>query len=193
MRLTVSFLLCLLLAGQAGAESYRDIQKRRPDLFHPETGLRIARQRAPTPDDIPPPIRKVDVEEAAGLAANGAVVIDVFGASQSRYDELEGTWLVREPRRSLPGATWLPETGRGVLRPDMRSYLAENVDRLTQGDRNRPIVVFCIADCWMSWNAAQHIAKTGYTSVHWFRLGTDGWRDAGHKLVPVLPVPVTVE
>ncbi|MEM7425479.1 MAG: rhodanese-like domain-containing protein [Pseudomonadota bacterium] len=181
------------LADSALADSYKDIQARRPELFHPETGYRIDRQRAPTPDDIPPPSRLVTADEAAVLIAQDAVAVDVFGALQSRYDELDGKWLVSQRRSSLPGAVWLPETGRGVLDETMSRYLRSNLERLTKADKAHPIIVFCVADCWMSWNAAQRIAKLGYQNVHWLRHGTDGWLDTGRTLAPVDPVPVNVE
>ncbi|MDJ0824774.1 MAG: rhodanese-like domain-containing protein [Rhodobacter sp.] len=185
--------LLFALTTLALAEPYRAIQDRRPEQFHPETGYRIDRQRAPTPDDIPGPAQPISAAEAKALLAKGALAIDVFGAAQSRYDELDGTWLVSKERLSLPGATWLPETGRGVLDATMQRYLADTLARLTQGDPTRPLIVYCIADCWMSWNAAQRIAALGYTEVHWFRHGTDGWRDIGEPLVPVDPIPVGVE
>ena len=183
----------LLAAGAAEARSWQEMRAERPELFHPETGYRIDRQRAPTPEDVPPPAAVVDAAEARALIEGGALALDVSAAAQSRYDELDGTWLVREPRMSLPGAVWLPETGRGTLSEEMRAYLAGNLARLTGGDRRRPIVVFCVADCWMSWNAARRIAALGYERVLWFRLGTDGWLDAGWPLAPVEPVPVAVD
>ena len=187
--------LMVAAMGASGlqAESTESIRDRKPDLFHPDTGLRIARQRAPTPDDIPGPATMVDAVTVAGLLQSGALAIDVFGALQSRYDELDGTWLVRGPRDTLPGAVWLPEIGRGVLTAEMQAYLASNLARLTHGDLARPVIVLCVADCWMSWNAAQRIADLGYSQVHWFRLGTDGWLDEGYTLMPVMPVPVAVE
>jgi PQQ-dependent catabolism-associated CXXCW motif protein len=187
--------LCLALGAAlpVTAEPYSHIQDRRPDLFDPETGYRIARQRAPTPEDIPPPARLVSAAQARALIEAGALALDVYGASQSRFDELDGTWLVAEPRGSLPGAIWLPETGRGQLSDVMQRYLSDNVAQATQGDQTRPIVVYCIADCWMSWNAAQRLTAMGYQSVHWYRLGTDGWLDEDWPLTPVEPVPVAVD
>ena len=182
-----------LQAGLAGAESYGSVMERRPELFHPETGYRIDRHRAPTPDDIPPPARRVSALRAKVLMAKGAVVLDVYGAAQSRYDELNGTWLVSESRMSLPGAVWLPEVGRGVLEPEMEAYLARELERLTEGSKAKAVIVFCVADCWMSWNAAQRIAALGYLRVFWLRLGTDGWRELGWPMEPVEPVPVKVE
>ena len=185
--------LLALQAALAWAESYVSVMERRPELFHPETGYRIDLHRAPTPQDIPPPAKRVSALRAKVLMAKGAVVLDVYGAAQSRYDELDGTWLVSEPRMSLPGAVWLPEVGRGVLEPEMERYLAREVERLTEGAKAKAIVVFCVADCWMSWNAAQRIAGLGYLRVFWLRLGTDGWRDLGWPMEPVTPVPVAVE
>jgi PQQ-dependent catabolism-associated CXXCW motif protein len=193
MILRALVLVSLCLAGPAGAESFAEAQAKRPELFDPETGYRIGRQRAPTPEDIPPPARLVGSVEAAALIAAGALVLDVYGAAQSRFDELDGTWLVSEPRLSLPGALWLPETGRGQLDPVMQAYLADNLAAAMGGDLDRPIVVFCIADCWMSWNAAQRISAMGYSAVHWYRLGTDGWLDEGWTLERVDPVPVGVD
>lgn len=184
--------LLLCVSGANGAD-IATLRARNPEHFDAATGYRIAHQRAPTPDDIPGPAAPVSPEEARALLEGGAVALDVFGASQSRFDELDGTWLVSEPRLSLPGAVWLPEVGRGVLDEAMSRYLAENLDRLTGGDMARPFVVFCVADCWMSWNASQRIAGLGYENVYWFRLGTDGWLDIGGVLQPVEPVPVSVD
>lgn len=185
--------LVWLLSGPLWAEPYASIMDRRPDLFDPETGYRIARHRAPTPDDIPGDIPVIAAEDVSALVDDGALLLDVFGAAQSRFDELDGTWLVSKKHPSLPGAIWLPETGRGALEPQIARFLEDNLETASGGDKTHPIVVFCIADCWMSWNAAQRIARLGYSRVYWFRTGTDGWLDAGQELVPIDPVPVNVE
>ncbi|MDJ0820280.1 MAG: PQQ-dependent catabolism-associated CXXCW motif protein [Paracoccaceae bacterium] len=189
----VVLLALSVIATDGQAEPYIETQEKRPDLFDPVTGYRIARHRAPTPDDIPPPAQLVGPEEARALLEQGALPVDVYGAAQSRFDELDGTWLVSEQRHSLPGAVWLPETGRGQLAPVMQRYLADNLAALTGGDTDHPLVIYCIADCWMSWNAAQRISAMGYTRVYWFRLGTDGWLDIGAQLSPVDPVPVDTD
>ncbi len=193
MKCCLLLAMAVMLSSPAWAESYRSIQDRKPDLFHVETGFRIDRQRAPVPDDIPPPARKIDLTALVRLAGKGAILLDVFGALQSRYDELDGTWLVGKKRESIPGAVWLPEVGRGVLEPILEKYLASNLKRLSEGDLAKPIVVFCVSDCWMSWNAAQRIAKLGYSDVSWFPLGTDGWLESGQALKRVDPVPVDTD
>lgn len=181
-----------LVAPLAFGRSVDEIRAERPDLFHPETGLRIGRYRAPTPDAAPGAVR-VDAADARSLIESGAVALDVGAAAQSRYDELDGAWLVSKPHASLPGAVWLPEVGRGALDQTMRRYLASNLDALAAGDKTAPVLVFCIADCWMSWNAAQRVAGLGYRRVYWFPEGLDGWLDAGWELSPVDPVPVDVD
>ncbi len=191
--LSLVIVLLAVVGAEALAASYKELQARRPELFHPETGFRVERQRAPTPDDIPPPSKTIDADEAARLLDAGALALDVFGALQSRYDELDGTWLVSKRRSSLPGAIWLPETGRGTLNKAMQAYLTSNLKRLAGGDPDRPIVVFCVADCWMSWNAAQRISGLGYKNVHWLRHGIDAWLDTGRTLEPVDPVPVNAD
>lgn len=193
MRLILALCVLCLPVEIAVAETYASHQERRPDLFDVETGYRIGRQRAPTPEDIPGPAVLVSPSEARGLLQAGAVALDVLGAQQSRFDELDGTWLVSKQRMSLPGAVWLPEVGRGRLSEVMARYLAENLEQVTGGDHTRAFVVFCVADCWMSWNAAQRVAALGYSQVYWYRLGTDGWLDHGWPLSPVDPVPVRVD
>ena len=184
--------VCLLPTPHGMAASTEEHRAKRPDLFHPETGLRIARQRAPTPDDVPG-ARRISAVDVQSLQQTGAHLLDVGAAAQSRYDELDGTWLVRGQHRTLPGAVWLPEVGRGTLTPEMKVYLTRNVQKLTRGDRDAPIIVFCIADCWMSWNATQRLTAMGYTNVLWFSEGIDGWLDEGLPIQPVTPVPVSVE
>lgn len=191
--LAAATLATALFASPAQSASYKDLHAARPEMFDAASGYRIDRQRAPTPDDIPPPAQRANADKARQLIAEGAIAIDVLGAAQSRYDELDGTWLVSKRRLSLPGATWLPEVGRGTLTDEMQAYFRDNLERLTEGEHATPLLIFCVADCWMSWNAAQRAASYGYTNVHWFREGSDGWRDMGWALEPVDPVAVNVD
>lgn len=192
---TVIATLCLfcLFAAPLRSAPYDALQSARPELFDPATGYRVDRHRAPTPEDIPPPAQVVDAQQVRDLLARGALPLDVYGAAQSRFDELDGSWLVSKPRKSLPGALWLPETGAGAIEPAILSYLTDNLRKATAGNRDHPIVVYCISDCWISWNAAQRVVGLGYTQVFWFRNGTDGWLDIGGSLDVVQPVPVAVD
>ena len=58
------------------------------------------------------------------------------------------------------------------------------------GDKRRPLKFFCMADCWMSWNAVKRAAEFGYGHVHWFAEGTDGWWELDRPLVAAEPPPV---
>ena len=50
----------------------------------------------------------------------------------------------------------------------------------------RPVIVFCLADCWMSWNAALRLHRAGL-NVAWYGAGRDGWAASGLALAPVIP------
>jgi PQQ-dependent catabolism-associated CXXCW motif protein len=75
----------------------------------------------------------------------------------------------------VPGSIWLPDTGYGVLAPAMQQYFEHGLEQASGGDRNRMLVFYCLANCWMSWNAAKRAIAIGYTHVAWFPDGTDGW------------------
>ena len=76
---------------------------------------------------------------------------------------------------SIPGAIWLPNTGFEALSPDEAAYLQAGLDHATKGNRDQPIVIFCRADCWMSWNVAKRALELGYTQVIWYPDGPEGW------------------
>ena len=148
-----------------------------PDLFDPESGLRLARYSAPTPSDIPG-ARRVSAAEVRRLVGNGAVAIDVTSQEAG-----EGQ------RATIPNAVWLPEAGEGLLFVDAREALAAQLKKGAGGDLNRPVVVFAETDLWLSWNAARRIALMGYSNVNWYPEGVDHWRDLGWALVRVGPGP----
>lgn len=84
----------------------------------------------------------------------------------------------------------MANVGLGKLTPELQKYLASNLQRLTGGNLERPIIVFCLADCWMSWNAVQRTAALGYKRIFWYSDGTDGWRDWDRPLEVKLPEPL---
>ena len=120
------------------------------------------------------------------------LLIDVLPSPRrpAGISDEDDLWFPPE-RYSIPGSVWLPNTGFGVLPVEEERYLRANLERLTGGDRSRPIVIFCLADCWMSWNAARRAVAWGYTSVIWYPHGTDDWEEAGLPLVEVSPVQRT--
>lgn len=184
-----SLFASLVISTGALAESYTSYQAKRPDLFDPETGLRIARIRSPVPEDIPGDIHVVTAPQVVDLLAQGALPLDVLGARNTYIDPLTGEWIVSIDHSSLPGAVWIPELGRAKLSDQLAGYMGRALAEATAGQFDRALVVYCRADCWMSWNAAQRVRQMGYSQVHWFRNGTDGWLDHGGSLEPVSPVP----
>jgi len=154
----------------------------------PDTGLRMERYRSPVPADVPGGTTLDNTAAAALHTNNSAIFIDVYPPTGMGPDPLDGHWVTSEKRDSIPGAIWLPETGRGTLLPDAQDYFARNLNRLSAGDPSAAIVFFCTADCWQSWNAARRAIGSGYTDVYWYPLGTDGWLESGYPLQPVQPV-----
>jgi PQQ-dependent catabolism-associated CXXCW motif protein len=84
---------------------------------------------------------------------------------------------------------WLPDVGRGELNSQLEFYFRTNLEWATHGRRDTPVIFYCLADCWMSWNATKRAASWGYTQVFWYRDGTDGWAAANLPLAPAEAVP----
>ena len=88
---------------------------------------------------------------------------------------------------TLRGAYWLPGAGRGSHYFDpTQQQLAGYLNQLTQGDKSRPLVFFCVnARCWLSYNASLRAAALGYVRVYWYRGGIEAWMEAGLPLARV--------
>ena len=54
-------------------------------------------------------------------------------------------------------------------------------------------MIYCQADCWMSWNAAKRALSYGYTNVAWYPDGTEGWERAHLADEESQPEPRTPE
>ncbi|MEL6315810.1 MAG: PQQ-dependent catabolism-associated CXXCW motif protein, partial [Pseudomonadota bacterium] len=66
-------------------------------------------------------------------------------------------------------------------------YFREGLVAATKGDATRPVVIFCLEECWMSWNAAKRAIEWGYSDVYWLPEGTDGWSLWDYPLERVAP------
>ncbi|NKJ42955.1 rhodanese-like domain-containing protein [Novosphingobium sp. SG720] len=152
-------------------------------------GYRSAAFRAPVDRD-PAPATAISPAQALGLAPGAALFLDVLPAEGARRDGASGAWQLASPHQTIPGALWYPETGRSPPDPVLWQALAARVAAFRQQHRGAPIVVFCRADCWMSWNVARRLALGGVTGVRWLAEGIEGWHDAGGSLVDTAPVPV---
>ncbi|MBT2971588.1 MAG: hypothetical protein B6D72_00780 [gamma proteobacterium symbiont of Ctena orbiculata] len=157
-------------------------------------GYRIARYRAPLPAE-PPAGKRLDTTQLAELmSGENPLLLDVQAITlRPETEEFGITWLPSGQRWHIPGSVWLPNVGYGRLEPRILSYLKENLARLTQGDRDRALVFYCVVDCWMSWNAVKRADAMGYRNLYWYPEGSDGWQDAGLELVPGHPVALDSE
>jgi PQQ-dependent catabolism-associated CXXCW motif protein len=152
------------------------------------SGYRMQDYRAPTPATLAG-ASVVGTKEAENLWKGGAGFVDVLPHAP-RPANLPPETIWRETARmNIPGSIWLPDTGYGALAAETENYLRAGLDRITNGDRGRLVVIYCRRDCWMSWNAAKRALAMGYKNIAWYPDGTDGWEGAGLPLRAAVPAP----
>jgi PQQ-dependent catabolism-associated CXXCW motif protein len=150
-------------------------------------GYRMENYRAPTPLTLAG-ARVITTAQARALWKSGtAAFVDVLAHAPKPANLPPGTLWLDKPRMDIPGSIWLPDTGYGKLAAPTETYLRNGLVRVTKGDRAKLIAIYCLADCWMSWNAAKRALAMGYKNVAWYPAGTDGWRDAGLPLQAAVP------
>lgn len=132
----------------------------------------------------------INTAEARALLDRRDVVwIDLLPRPRRPQGLPDGTLWLPSPRYGVPGSLWLPEAGRGALSAATEAWFRTTVTHATGDDRDRPIVFYCLAECWMSWNAAKRVAGWGYRQVLWYRDGIDAWEAAGLPTEVLQPVP----
>lgn len=185
MVLLQAMMVPLLAHGQAGLAA--PIRSAAP-LFDPVSGYRIDSYRGVV--GAPPEgVARVDAAQVQRLIRSGAILIDVNPAPGARWDERTKRLILAEPHASISRAHWFPESGRGRLGPGIEPWFLAGVRRLAQHHPHRPVVVFCQADCWMSWNATLRLHRAGVGNLLWFGDGLDGWKDRGLPVRAVRPEP----
>jgi PQQ-dependent catabolism-associated CXXCW motif protein len=161
---------------------------RAAEISEPE-GYRLADYRAPTPATLRG-AKVIHTGEAERIwRSREATFVDVMPRPPRPRNLPEGTLWRDKPRSNIPASIWLPDTGYGELAPSMADYFAKGLEKATNGDRARLLVVYCLADCWMSWNAAKRALALGYPNVAWYPEGTDGWQAALLPLKDATPEP----
>jgi PQQ-dependent catabolism-associated CXXCW motif protein len=129
----------------------------------------------------------LDLSALDALMASKPLLFDVALADKKPADfPKDLPWL--PIHRSIPGAVWLPGAGAAPLDPTREALFYARAEELTNGDKSKPIVTFCHPECWGSWNAAKRLVLGGYTRVHWFPAGIEGWQDT-RDTAPVKPDP----
>lgn len=147
--------------------------------------------RSPTPRTLRG-ARVLSNDDAEAIwRQGGAVFIDVLPHAPRPANLPAGTIWREKPRLNIPGSIWLPDTGYGALAPVTEAYFRDNLARATGGDRGKLIVIYCLRDCWMSWNAAKRALAFGYTNVAWYPDGTDGWGEMNNPVQESKPEPRT--
>lgn len=122
-------------------------------------------------------------EAEAIWRAKSGVFIDVLPRAPKPKNLPAGTVWRDKPRFDIPGSLWLPDTGYGRLAPAVEDYFKRGLARASDGNKNALLVLYCLTDCWMSWNAAKRALSYGYPNVAWYPEGTDGW---DHELLPLV-------
>lgn len=178
--LLVAAFVFAALVGEAGA--------REQEPFEPE-GYRTDNYRAPVPATLAG-ARVLTTEEAEAIwREKRGAFIDVLPRPPKPKNLPAGTIWRDQPRFDIPGSIWLPDTGYGALAPGTEDYLRRGLERASRGNRSTLLVFYCLADCWMSWNAAKRALTYGYTNVAWYPDGTDGWGRANLMTEQSQPEP----
>jgi PQQ-dependent catabolism-associated CXXCW motif protein len=143
-------------------------------------GYRMDDFRSPVPATLRG-VTVIDTAKARALWERGDVAfVDVLPRAPKPANLPEKVIWRDKPRDSIPGAIWLPNVGYGAIAPQTDAYFRAGLASATDGDPQREVVVFCLADCWMSWNAAKRAREEyGYANVRWYPDGTDGWAFEG--------------
>jgi PQQ-dependent catabolism-associated CXXCW motif protein len=165
---------------------------RAAEVLEPDS-YRLEDYRAPTPATLQG-AAAIGTQEAEKIwRSHDASFIDVMPRPPRPRNLPEGMLWRDKPRANISDSIWLPDTGYGELASSMADYFSRGLEKATRGDRTRLIVVYCLADCWMSWNAAKRALSLGYSNVAWYRDGTDGWLAAGLPLQDATPEPRPAE
>jgi PQQ-dependent catabolism-associated CXXCW motif protein len=177
--LATLFVVTLALTAPVGA------QESTPE----PSGYRTDNYRAPVPATLAG-VRVLTTEQAEAIWRSGsAAFVDVLPRPPKPANLPEGTIWRDRPRLNIPGSIWLPDTGYGTLAAAAEDYLRNGLISVSGGNNAKLLVIYCLADCWMSWNAAKRALSYGYSNVAWYPEGTDGWQRADLPLADSRPEP----
>lgn len=196
---TLFITLCILWTAFVNAASPqasdKELQAHWLDSFQDQTemfsfeGYRLLRYRSPTPlgsDDAV----TLTTEQLQTLLLSNTERPALLNVQPIRWQQ--GLFVENEPFYHIPGSTWIPNVGMGELSEGWENYFRHHLSKVTKSRQDFPIVLYCRADCWMSWNAVKRAASWGYSTLYWYRDGVDGWREADLELIKATPEPYPV-
>lgn len=170
MRMRMASLLAVAIVACAGPARSGDVKE--------PAGYRMDEYRAPVPDTLQG-AKVVGTKEAEALwREKRAVFIDVMPNTPKPANLPAGTIWKDKVREGIPGSIWLANVGYGAISGETADYFRKGLEASTASDKSRPILFYCMTNCWMSWNAAKRAVEWGYSSVIWYPLGADGWESA---------------
>jgi PQQ-dependent catabolism-associated CXXCW motif protein len=184
----MSKLACLIAATLAFTFALALPAHAQENAAEPE-GYRTDNYRAPAPATLAGARVLATGEAEAIWRAGAGVFIDVLPHAPKPQNLPAGTIWREKPRLNIPGSIWLPDTGYGALAAATDDYLRHGLARASGGNRATLLVIYCLADCWMSWNAAKRALSYGYRNVAWYPEGTDGWQRADLPVAESQPQP----
>jgi PQQ-dependent catabolism-associated CXXCW motif protein len=145
--------------------------------------------REPVPDKLHGAMVVHTAELAQLIAATHPLLIDVLPAPSPPADTRPGLPRLPMPHRDIPGSVWWPDVGRGALTQAAESRFMQRLHAAAGAPPGAPMVMYCLSQCWMSWNAAKRAVGYGYTHVIWYPDGADGWQAAGLQTAPARAAP----
>ncbi len=156
------------------------------NVAEPE-GYKLDKFRSPVPASLKG-AKTVGSKEVWMLWKKGeTILIDVMPQAPKPKNLPEGTFWRERTRDNVPGSYWLANVGYGRLHPDSEQWFKDKLHLLTSGNKNKPVLFYCLMNCWMSWNAAKRALSYGYQNVFWYPEGTDGWSFENYPLKAQYP------
>lgn len=141
-------------------------------------GYRMDQYRAPVPATLKG-ATVISTEQARKIWQDkSAIFIDVMPQAPKPANLPKGTVWRDKPRNDIPGSVWLANVGYGEINAETADYFRRGLERNGVTDKTKPVVFYCMTDCWMSWNAAKRAMEWGFSSVYWYPAGSDGWEKA---------------
>jgi PQQ-dependent catabolism-associated CXXCW motif protein len=178
-----------------------DVKQIQKEEKKPEYDLQVVRSEAPlesfTIEEKPyadettnfgfPPISSLiptNYHEPVTIYMPGGKLISTYELHQAligKQKPIVINALGGEASEAIAGSIWLSGAGAyGRITDNTQKQLAQHLDTITGGDKQKALVFYCAGvTCWSSFNAAVRAVNLGYRNVHWYRGGLASWYEAG--------------